>query len=46
MHKNIVVPQEDIFKQMKKLKKGKKKESPQEAILRNIHEMLTDTKKY
>ena len=47
MRKNIVAPQEDGYKQLKRLKKAKNnKKGLREAVLQNIREMLMDTKKY
>lgn len=47
MRKNIVAPQKDMDKQIKRLKKaGKDKKKRKEVVLQNIGEMLMDTKKY
>ena len=47
MRKGFVAPQEDMDKQIKRLKKaGKDKKKRKEAVLQNIREMLMDTKKY
>ena len=47
LRKGFVVPQEDLEKQIKRLKKaGKDKKKRKEAVLQNIREMLMDTRKY
>lgn len=47
MRKGFVAPQEDMDKQIKRLKKaGKDKKKRKEAVLQNIREILIDFKKY